>query len=118
MKDHGALGVAVAVVLVNLSMSLVKTAFICYKTRISFFLILFNAVRGALCTIPLVVMGVLFILLFDDSIYNQIGFCIAFVLIAFLIFGLFPSLIGKTYKDQIYPTIKTFVLSRLQRTHH
>lgn len=118
MKDHGALGVAVAVVLVNLSMSLVKTVFICYKTRISFFLILFNAVRGALCTIPLVIMGVLFMSLFDDSIYNQIGFCIAFVLAAFLIFGLFPSLVGKTYKDQIYPTIKTFVLSRLKRTHH
>lgn len=117
LKGNGVLGVAVAVVLVNLLMSIVKTYFICYKTRISFFHIIFNALRGSLCTIPLIIMGLVFMLFFNDTIPYIIGFCMIYILAVVLIFGLFPGLVGNTYRDQVFPTIRNFVLSRLLGTH-
>lgn len=118
LKTYGALGVAAAVVLVNLLMSLVKTIYICSKIRISIFLILLNALRGSLCTVPLVMMGMAYVWLFRDSIPNSICFCVIYALAVLLIFGQYPGLVGKTYKDQVYPTIKEKVLSRLQKSSH
>lgn len=113
LRIHGAIGVAIAVISVNFSISMIKTIFICYKTRIRFMDIAMNAVRGSFCSFPLIIMGLLFMLFFDHSILNSIVFFLIYGIAALLIFVLYPDLVGVTYKIQVYPIIKDIVFSHI-----
>lgn len=109
---YGTLGVAVVVVSVNLLFSLIKTLYVCVKTDTKFITIIGNSMRGIVGIIPLVVIGVIYLMLYDHTVINSIIFAVIFILVIVIEFAFFPDVIGFIYKYQLYPTIKTFVFSR------
>lgn len=113
--SYGALGVAVAVVAVNLLSSIIKAKYICSKIGISFFSLCKYSLRGVAYAIPLVIMGIIFIINYDESNTQSIIFLCCFIAVSIVLFICCPKIIGETYANQIYPHLK-FMISKICRS--
>ena len=106
-------GVAISVVLVNLITLAAKNIYICYKIRIrqsKVFSVILSSWRFSLIVLPIILLS--YFLLPHTLVGNVIllsvyGVCIISV------FLIFPSLVGKKYKDEAYLKIKIIVFNKL-----
>lgn len=106
-------GVAISVVLVNLITIAAKNIYICYKIGINqrkVISIILSSWRFSLVLLPIIIPS--YILLPHTLVGNVIlltvyGVCIISV------FLIFPSLVGKKYKDEAYLQIKKVVINKL-----
>lgn len=104
-KDYGMVGVAVSAVSVNLISAVLKTVYICYKIDVACRMIMKEVFRGLMANIILFLFGCIYLLLFEQSYVNSIGFAIIFALSVFFLFTFCPGWVGKPYKEEVYPVI-------------
>lgn len=101
--NWGIEGVALAVVITNFLVFIIELIFITKKIGISLYKTLLEIFKALKFSIPLVLEGIIFLKYFNNSILSQIIFAIIFLLSFFIVFLFFPNLVGKIYKENIYP---------------
>ena len=101
----GVIGIAISVVIVQIVTITVKNLYIIRRLKMSVYdnlKILLSAWRYGLLFIPLLILCYL---LFPHNINGNIFLAAVFCLSSATLFLLFPSIIGKRYKDEVYMKI-------------
>lgn len=102
---YGIIGVAISFLMANIVHIVLKTMFLAWKMQITQKDIVYNVLGGwAYGTYFIPFIFIQYFLL-PDSLYADIVSLITFVIIMFLLFIMFPRLIGHQYQNEIYPKI-------------
>ena len=64
-----------------------------------------STIRGLLYSIPLVVLGIAYLLLYDSTFINSVMFFLLFTIAVQIILLRFPKVVGGVYYKQIYPVL-------------
>ena len=106
---HGVIYVALSVVLVNLISAIIKTVYLCKHADLRPMTLLLKTSRGLLYAFPLVAIGGIYMASFEDSYLHAILFLVVFVATSIVIFLFYPSLLGQTYRQELYPLIQKYI---------
>ena len=102
---YGIYGVSIAVVFANFVMIFIKLSYITRYINYSFRGILMTIIYSWKSMIILVPFCVVTSLLVPNNIEGYFVKLIVFILITFILFLVFPSIIGKEYRELVYPKI-------------
>lgn len=100
------MGVAIAICLTDILISLIKTIYICRIIRLPINVLLNSICVSLRYSIPIVITGCLSFVFVKSSIYVEILFVVIFILLTTVIFLLFPNFVGYQYKMVVYLPIK------------
>lgn len=102
---YGSIGIAVVILVTNIISATVKTWYICHRTGVSMGSLFQSTIRGLLYSIPLVVLGIAYLLLYDSTFINSVMFFLLFTIAVQIILLRFPKVVGGVYYKQIYPVL-------------
>lgn len=106
---NGVICIALSVVLVNLISAIIKTIYLCWHAELSFATLMLKTGRGLVYSIPLVALGSCYMAFFENSTINAILFLLVFGICSLAIFLFFPSILGETYKKELYPIMQKYL---------
>lgn len=106
---YGIYGVSIAVVFANFIMIFIKLSYITQHINYSFFGIMKTIIQSWKSMIVLVPICLSIYLLIPSNIGMDIVKLLLFVLFTATLFLFFPSIIGKEYKEQVYPKIMSII---------
>ena len=110
--QYGIYGVSIAVVFANFVMIFIKLSYITRHINYPFGNILMTIIHSWKSMLIFIPVCVVASLLLPSNIGGDIVKMIVFVLVSFTLFLVFPSIIGKEYKEQMYPRVITIVKKR------
>lgn len=114
---YGVNGIATSVLLVNIIVIFAKNIYICIRIEfpiIDFLMNIISSWKFGIILIPLMLMSMCLLL---GSLWGSILISIIFTVLSIIIFILFPSVVGKQYKDDIYAQTKTKIMNRFNNKH-
>lgn len=101
----GILGVAFGMAITDFIMMIIKSYYLCKKVRVPFQAYLMNLFETYKFSIIFIVEGILYNILFNQSLSHNIFFAILFILTTLILFIWFPKVVGEEYYKVIYPKI-------------
>lgn len=113
--QFGIYGVSIAVVLANFIMIFVKLAYIARKVNYSFNVLLQTILKSWQSMFVIVPISAISMLLLPHSIGANIMQVIIFVLTVIILFLIFPSVVGKEFKNQIYVVFVNQIKRRIRK---
>ena len=113
--SSGVVFVALSVVLVNLISAIIKTIYLCRHADLSLLLLLAKTSRGLLYSIPLVILGIVYLGYFENSLVYEVLFMIVYVISSIAIFLFCPALFGEVYQKELYPLMQDYKHKYLNR---
>ena len=105
-SSHGILSVATAIVIANITNILVKLCALAIKTDTSIFDVGVRMIRAWYPVIPILPIGIPFLIINSQSWYDNICFAILFFVIIVVEFSYFPKFVGETYLSRVYPMVE------------
>lgn len=102
-------GVAMAIVTANIANILIKLGFLSKKTEVSIWDIIYRMFVAWRPVIPILLIGIPFLIYGNGSIVNDIGFAILFSAIICIELIFFPKFVGEIYYVRVYPIIKGII---------
>ena len=108
-SSNGVHGVATSIVIANIVNILIKLGCLTKKTNTSIIDIasrMFNAWRPI---IPILFIGIPYIIYSNGSIIDDISFAVLFTLVVGIEFIVFPQFIGEVYYVRVFPIIKGLI---------
>ena len=114
----GIMGVAVSVVITNVTAKIVKIIYIGGKvgeTPMRVLNNIFLSWRYALVLVPATVIPYIFL---PHTWMGEIVMAIIFVFCTAIVFLFMPKLVGKQYEDEVYAKVKLFVNNKLHKKHN
>lgn len=105
-SSYGILGVATAIVIANVTNILVKLSSLAIKTNTSIFDVCAQMIRAWNPVIPILFIGIPFLLMGSQSLGDSICFALLFFIIVFVEFTYFPKFVGEVYLSRVYPAVE------------
>ena len=105
-SSHGILGVSTAIVIANITNILMKLSALAIKTNTSVFEVGILMIGAWRSVIPILPIGVPFLLTGYHSWVIDICFAIVFAVVVLVEFGFFPDFVGRSYKQRVYPMVE------------
>ncbi len=105
------IGVAIAMVVTNIILKLIKIFYISIKIDVSVSDTSWEILKSWRFTIVLLPLCILGYLVVPHNFLGNIILLVLFLFCSLLIFLLFPSVVGKTYKEKAYMSVKAKVKS-------
>lgn len=116
--SNGVIFIALSVVLVNLLSAIIKTIYLCRHADLSLMTLLVKTSRGLIYSIPLVVLGIVYMAYFEDSYVYAILFMIVYAICSITLFLCCPALLGEVYQKELYPIMQNYKQLFLNRFTH
>lgn len=104
------MGVAIGLVLANVIVIVLKMTVLCLKINASLGKMFLHWLKAMKPAIPIVIIGILFLCSNVQTLMAEIGFLIAFVIIVFIEFVIFPRSISYDYYELAFPYISKIPL--------
>lgn len=114
-SKYGIIGVATALVIANVTNIFIKLFSLAIKIKASPFEIIKRMILAWRVVVPIVVVGVPFLLLNNNSWWIIISFALVFVIIVLTEFVCFPRFVGDVYTLQVYPKVSRLVNKIVKR---
>lgn len=103
---YGMYGVAISLVVSNVINILIKVTFLALKTKTSIGLLFWNWFVAWKPIIPILFIGIPFLIWVPQTWATNIAFALLFGFVAIIEFGFMPKLIGEEYTKSVYPKIE------------
>lgn len=113
----GLLGVAIGTTLMECLLKLIKVIYAGSLVSISkqtIFLILLQSCRTSMILVPLCIIGHIFI---TNGILGEFINLSIFVISTIVLLLFCPNIVGKEYKDDLFPTVKSFAMDLMKRKY-
>ena len=114
-SKYGIIGVATALVIANVTNIFIKLFSLAIKINASPFEIIKRMILAWRVVVPILVVGIPFLLLNNHSWWIIISFAIVFVIIVLAEFVCYPSFVGDVYTLQVYPKVSRLVNKIVKR---
>lgn len=105
-SHYGVNGVATSIVVANITNILIKVFCLASKTKTSIAKTLQSIIFAWKPVLPILLIGIPFLLLDNHSWVINIAFAVVFTIIVIVEFGFFPRFIGKAYAQRVYPMVE------------
>ncbi len=114
-SSYGISGVAVAIVMANVTNILIKLGALAIKTDTSLLEVVKRMLIAWRSVLPILPIGVTFLIVRCDSLSYDICFAFIFVIVVVLEFIYFPQFIGETYLFRVYPIVNKMIPKMMRR---
>lgn len=113
---YGVMGIAVSLAFANVSVIVLKMIILSRKIDASWKIMLKRWLIAWRPALPLVVLGLFFLLLFPNpKLWMTIVFATVFAIVVLLEFLFMPNLIGNEYKQTLYPSLRILLEKIIRR---
>lgn len=107
--EYGINGVAVSLLTANIFTVILKLAVLSHKVNVSLLQVAGSFIVAEKPLIPLLAIGIPFLLLTSHSLFQQVVFACIMGCVILLIFVVFPQAVGSEYTKTVYPMIRKLI---------